>query len=134
MVAVYKKCRLRNAEYTTLYSVFFGKRTRLTPHSALMKGPYQRVKFDLRRLWECPVCKRRDRTAGSVTFRHCQCQMNRIDGKPVVMKLIEDGAQRLTPPIVIEHQQMPAPMTETDLNLAPPASTEELIERQDEIQ
>ena len=73
-----------------------------------MKGPYQRVKFDLRRLWECPVCNRRERTAGSVTFRHCQCQMQRLDGQPVVMKLIADGVQRLTPPVAIVHEQ-PAP-------------------------
>jgi hypothetical protein len=64
-----------------------------------MKGPYERLKFDFRRLWECPVCKRRERTDGSVTFRHCPCQMQKLDGKPVVMSLVADGAQRLGPPI-----------------------------------
>jgi hypothetical protein len=64
-----------------------------------MKGPQERLKYDLRRLWECPVCKRRERTAGTVTFRHCACQIQKLDGKPVVMKLVADGVQRLVPMI-----------------------------------
>jgi hypothetical protein len=64
-----------------------------------MKGPYERLKYDLRRLWECPVCKRRERTAGTVTFRHCACQIQKLDGKPVVMTLVADGVQRLVPEI-----------------------------------
>ena len=83
-----------------------------------MKGPYQRVKFDLRRLWECPVCNRRERTAGSVTFRHCQCQMQRLDGQPVVMKLIADGVQRLVPPIAIPHEEA-CQVTENQGTVAP---------------
>ena len=64
-----------------------------------MKGPYERLKYDLRRLWECPVCKRRERTSGAVTFRHCTCAAK--EGKqPVVMQLIADGPQRLVPPIL----------------------------------
>jgi hypothetical protein len=74
-----------------------------------MKGPYERLKYDLRRLWECPVCQRRERTAGSVTFRHCLCQMQALDGKPVVMKLVADGVQRLTPQVVLYHEPLPAP-------------------------
>ena len=74
-----------------------------------MKGPSERLKYDLRRLWECPVCKRRERAAGSVTYRFCQCQMKQADGKPVVMKLIEDGVQRLTPRIAIPHEPAIAP-------------------------
>lgn len=69
-----------------------------------MRGPYERLKYDLRRLWECPVCQRRERTAGAITFKHCQCQMQQLDGQPVVMKLIEDGVQRVAPPIVIHHE------------------------------
>ncbi len=63
-----------------------------------MKGPYERLKYDLRRLWECPVCKRRERTDGGVTFRHCACRAKE-GGQPVVMLLIADGAQRLVPVI-----------------------------------
>src|SRR5438105_1494104 len=64
-----------------------------------MKGPYERLKYDLRRVWECPVCKRRERTPGAVTYCHCGCRMQQVDGQPVVMKLIEDGVQRLAPRI-----------------------------------
>ncbi len=70
-----------------------------------MKGPSERLKYDLRRLWECPACKRRERAAGTVTFRHCGCQMKPVDGKPVVMKLVADGVQRLLPVIAIKYEQ-----------------------------
>jgi len=69
-----------------------------------MRGPYERLKYDLRRLWECPACKRRERTLGSVTFKHCLCRMQQLDGQPVVMKLIEDGVQQVAPPVVIRHE------------------------------
>jgi len=62
-----------------------------------MKGPYERLKYDLRRLWECPACKRRERTDGGVTFRHCECGTKQEGGQPVVMRLIADGPQRLVP-------------------------------------
>src|SRR6185436_9838832 len=68
-----------------------------------MKGPYERLKYDLRRVWECPACKRRERTAGTVTFRHCPCRIKQLDGQPVVMTLVEDGVQRITPPKMINH-------------------------------
>jgi hypothetical protein len=70
-----------------------------------MKGPYQRLKFDLRRLWECPACNRRERTAGSVSYCFCQCQEGKADGQPVVMKLIADGPQRVIPPFVMKHDR-----------------------------
>ena len=38
-----------------------------------MKGPYERLKYDLRRVWECPVCHRRERTEGLVTSVGCRC-------------------------------------------------------------
>ena len=75
-----------------------------------MKGPHERLKYDLRRLWECPICKRRERTPGSVTFRHCSCRMKQLDGKPVVMQLIDDDVQRLAPAVTIQHRpEDPAP-------------------------
>lgn len=79
--------------------------------SLSMKGPQERLKYDLRRLWECPVCKRRERVAASQTFRFCNCQMKQADGKPVGMKLIQDGVQRLTPVVAINHEQ-PLPVSE----------------------
>ena len=70
-----------------------------------MKGPYERLKYDLRRLWECPVCKRRERTDGTVTFRFCLCGTKKEGGQPVVMQLIADGPQRLVPPIAAARGQ-----------------------------
>ena len=64
-----------------------------------MKGPYERLKYDLRRLWECPVCKRRERTPGTVTSRFCPCPTKQEGGQPISMKLIADGPQRLVPVI-----------------------------------
>ena len=72
-----------------------------------MKGPHERLKYDLRRLWECPVCQRRERTSGAVASRQCLCQMKQAEGKPVVMKLIEDGVQRIVPKIEIKHEPLP---------------------------
>lgn len=88
-----------------------------------MKGPQERLKYDLRRLWECPTCKRRERVAASQTFRFCNCQLKQTDSRPVVMKLIQDGIQRLAPVIAIKHEQpssvseqMDAHVTMTETN------------------
>lgn len=89
-----------------------------------MKGPYERLKYDLRRLWECPMCKRRERTPGTVTFRHCDCTAKQPGGKPVVMLLIGDGAQRLVPAISISHCKDEIPVSTPALSppaLSPPA-------------
>src|SRR5690348_8910084 len=80
-----------------------------------MKGPYERLKYDLRRLWECPACKRRERTAGSITFRHCTCRLKQLDGKPVVMQLIADDIQRLTPAPTAAHHHEESPSHEAAL-------------------
>ena len=80
-----------------------------------MKGPYERLKYDLRRLWECPVCKRRERTDGGVTFRFCDCGTKQEGGRPVVMKLVADGPQRLVPVIARQREcvEETAPVVET---------------------
>jgi hypothetical protein len=91
--------------------------------SVPMKGPFERQKYDLRRLWECPVCHKRERTPGSVTSRLCMCQMKQADGTPVVMKLLEDGPQRVVPPVVIEHEPLP-PLP--PLVIEPPPAAEPL--------
>jgi len=76
-----------------------------------MKGPSERLKYDLRRVWECPVCKRRERTTGAVAFRHCLCQMKQLEGRGVVMKLVVDGVQRVGPPIAIRvHEPASTPL------------------------
>lgn len=60
-----------------------------------MRGPYERLKYDFRRVWECPVCHHRERTAGSVTSQVCACQAKEPFLKQVPMKLIEDGPRRV---------------------------------------
>jgi len=59
-----------------------------------VKGPYQRLKFDLRRVWECPACHHKERTDGTVTAVFCKCQQQNQDTAPVAMKLTEDGPRR----------------------------------------
>lgn len=59
-----------------------------------MKGPYERLKYDLRRVWECPVCQHRERTSGAITFVFCRCQEKEPLAGRRCMFLIADGAQR----------------------------------------
>ncbi len=60
-----------------------------------MKGPYERLKYDLRRVWECPICHHKERTGGEVTRHLCRCQFDVERVKQVWMKLVEDGTRRL---------------------------------------
>jgi len=56
-----------------------------------MKGPGGRLKFDVRRAWECPRCRRRDRLSGHVAQRACpKCSVE----QPVWMALIEERPAR----------------------------------------
>lgn len=59
-----------------------------------MRGPYERLKYDFRRVWECPVCHHRERTAGSVTSHFCNCQAKEPVTRQLPMRLIEDGPRR----------------------------------------
>lgn len=60
-----------------------------------VKGPFERLKYDLRRLWECPECHHRVRTPGTRTTRMCRCTLDER-GRPTPMKLIADGPRRRT--------------------------------------
>jgi hypothetical protein len=55
-----------------------------------MKGPGNRLKFVIRRAWECPQCHRRLVTPGSVVQQACNCRTADADAAPVWMKLIKD--------------------------------------------
>ena len=98
-----------------------------------MKGPFERLKYDLRRLWECPHCKRRERTDGTVTFRFCSCPGKEQQGKLTVMKLVEEAGHRAVPSIVCVPSEEPTqddipPQLETGLEAhptMPAAPTEE---------
>jgi hypothetical protein len=84
-----------------------------------MKGPYERLKYDLRRLWECPKCRRRERTEGTVTFRFCACQ-SQAGALGVPMKLVEEGGHRTVPPIGPLATCLPTDEPPAEDNLASP--------------
>ncbi len=61
-----------------------------------MKGPYERLKYALRRVWECPVCQHRERTIGTTTHQYCRCQRELSTKDQVCMKLVKDGVRRVS--------------------------------------
>lgn len=64
-----------------------------------MRGPFERLKYDLRRIWECPRCGARRRTDGATTTQLCKCEKSGQTREAISMKLIGDGARRTVPPI-----------------------------------
>ncbi len=68
-----------------------------------MRGPFERLKYDLRRLWECPLCKKRERTNGQVTSLFCRCSTADGGGAPTCMQLLEANGHRTVPAIVLNH-------------------------------
>lgn len=63
-----------------------------------MKGPFERLKYDLRRIWECPQCGHKVRTDGSATTQFCRCGKSNTN-PAIPMKLVGDGPRRLVPPV-----------------------------------
>ena len=63
-----------------------------------MKGPGGRLRFDIRRVWECPVCHRRELTSGDVVTRLCTCSAKSDPPRQNWMKLIESKPARPAPP------------------------------------
>lgn len=63
-----------------------------------MKGPYERLKYVLHRLWECPACGQHERTGGDVICMFCRCQTSLPRHQQVCMKLTEDGIRRIDRP------------------------------------
>ena len=84
-----------------------------------MKGPYQRLKFDLRRLWECPVCHYRVHTPGDVTTQLCRCQeqvdpanrrfMHLMEATPPQPKVATPTVSEATPPENVITDSLPSP-------------------------
>lgn len=68
-----------------------------------MRGPFERLKYDLRRLWECPKCKRRERTPGQVSSQFCRCTVVDGVGTSTCMLLLEPDGHRTVPPVVLQH-------------------------------
>jgi hypothetical protein len=82
-----------------------------------MKGPFERLKYELRRIWECPKCHRRIKSPGSQTAMFCRCS----EGDPAIpMALVGDGARRIVPPVVLIHE--PIVLGSGVVTALPPAS------------
>ena len=77
-----------------------------------MKGPYERLKYDLRRVWECPVCAHKERTTGGITARLCRCQTKGEATEQHWMRLVEDGARRVGVTPGAPTEDKPSPDTE----------------------
>ncbi len=56
-----------------------------------MKGPGERLKYNVHRVWECPLCHRRERSSFTVTYRFCLCQQELPATEQQPMKLERDG-------------------------------------------
>jgi hypothetical protein len=55
-----------------------------------MKGPSGRLRHQVLRLWQCPVCQRREHTGGDVVTRTCDCLSQTQPPRWTWMRLIED--------------------------------------------
>src|SRR5262249_6756886 len=55
-----------------------------------MKGPGGGLRIDVRRLWECPVCHRREKTPGTVVHRLCDCLAKSNPPRQTWMRLVEE--------------------------------------------
>jgi hypothetical protein len=55
-----------------------------------MKGPSGRLKYTAYRVWECPVCRRRERTGGEVVYLLCTCLTASHPGRRTWMRLLEE--------------------------------------------
>jgi hypothetical protein len=58
-----------------------------------IKGPSGRLKHDVRRVWECPACGRREHTGGEVVTRLCACQSEADPPRTIWMRLLEQPPQ-----------------------------------------
>jgi len=56
-----------------------------------LKGPYGRLKIDVRRVWECPLCHRREWTGGEVVTLRCDCRAKNDPPAWAWMALIEEA-------------------------------------------
>jgi tRNA(Ile2) C34 agmatinyltransferase TiaS len=62
-----------------------------------MKGPFGRLQFEVRREWECPVCRRRERTGGHVVTLRCRHCQGKGTASPVWMTLREEPPRSSVP-------------------------------------
>jgi len=62
-----------------------------------VKGPFERLRHNFKRTWECPECRQRRRTSGQSTSRACNCRVLAKTGDIVWMTLIRDAPQARCP-------------------------------------
>lgn len=62
-----------------------------------MKGPYERLKYDFRRVWECPQCGHRRYTEGDTTYVLCDCTLKETSRR-TPMRFTLDGGRRCDAP------------------------------------
>ena len=58
-----------------------------------MKGPSHARQCDVQRVWECPVCQKRVKTAGSVVHLRCEACARNKTGYTAWMRLLEARRQ-----------------------------------------
>ena len=56
-----------------------------------MRGPYERLKYEFRRTFECPVCHQQRRLSGTHTCHLCSCQAQAPLEEVRWMKMIAEG-------------------------------------------
>lgn len=89
-----------------------------------MKGPGGRLRFDIRRVWECPACHRRELTPGDVVYRLCTCSVKSDPPRQNWMKLIElKPARPEPPPPPIAPVENAAEVAEVAQQSPPPVNT-----------
>lgn len=60
----------------------------------IVKGPYERLKYDFRRLWECPICGHRRWSPGTLTAEACDCTLKESPPRVTFMQLLAEGGRR----------------------------------------
>ena len=77
-----------------------------------MKGPSHGKQIDVRRIWECPVCKKRVKTAGSVVNLRCEACARNKTGDTAWMRLLEPVKPVRKKPVSEKSSANPGPQHE----------------------
>ncbi len=88
-----------------------------------MRGPYERLKYDLRRTFECPKCGRHERRAGNATTCLCECQESIPLTEAVWMKMESEGDDPVSPRS--QQAKNPIPVRAPNLSIAAEEAVEE---------
>jgi len=77
----------------------------------MVRGPYERLKYDFRRLWECPECGHRSYTSGDLATETCDCGRKESPPRTIFMRLAAEGGRRtdIRPPGAPHPDRLAAP-------------------------